>query len=74
MLESKPVVMEPVKRYMNVKELAGYLSISEWMVYKYIKIRDIPFIPFGRLVRFDRLEVDRWAARKMVRVGRKEVQ
>ena len=71
MRENMPMT---VKRYMNVKELAEYLALSDWMVYKYIKNREIPFIPFGRLVRFDRIEVERWATRKMVGGRRKVVQ
>jgi len=56
-----------LKRYMTVGELSEYLGVSQWMVYKYVKNRDIPFIPFGRLVRFDRVAVERWAEKKMVR-------
>ena len=52
---------------MDVGEVAEYLGISKWMIYKYIKNREIPFIPFGRLVRFDRLVVDKWAEKRMVR-------
>ena len=55
------------KRYMDVAELAGYLGISKWLIYKYIKHREIPFIPFGRLVRFDRWAIDKWAEKRMVR-------
>ena len=58
------------KRYMNVQELAEYMSISKWMIYKYIKNREIPFIPFGRLVRFDRIAVEKWAEKKMVKALR----
>ncbi len=58
-----------LKRYMDVEELAGYLGISKWLIYKYIKHREIPFIPFGRLVRFDRMVVEKWAEKKMVRDG-----
>lgn len=52
---------------MNVKELSQYLGISQWLIYKYIERREIPFIPFGRLVRFDRLAVERWAEKRTVR-------
>jgi excisionase family DNA binding protein len=55
------------KRFMDVEELAAYLGISKWLVYKYVKNREIPFIPFGRLVRFDRLAVEKWAEKRMVR-------
>lgn len=52
---------------MDVEELSAYLGISKWLVYKYVKNREIPFIPFGRLVRFDRLAVEKWAEKRMVR-------
>lgn len=55
------------KRYMDVEELAGYLGISKWLIYKYIRLREIPFIPFGRLLRFDRWAIDKWAEKRMVR-------
>lgn len=59
--------MSEPKKYMNVQELSEYVGISKWMIYKYIKNREIPFIPFGRLVRFDRLAVEKWAQSRMVR-------
>lgn len=58
-----------LKRYMDVDELSRHLGVSKWMIYKYIKHREIPFIPFGRLVRFDRVAVEKWAEKKMVRDG-----
>lgn len=54
------------KRFMNVSELSDYLGLSKWMIYKYIENRGIPFIPFGRLIRFDRVAVERWAEKRMV--------
>jgi excisionase family DNA binding protein len=55
------------KRFQDVEELSAYLGISKWLVYKYVKHREIPFIPFGRLVRFDRLTVEKWTEKRMVR-------
>jgi len=52
---------------MDVEELSDYLGISKWLIYKYVKSRDVPFIPFGRLVRFDRLAIDRWAEKRTIR-------
>lgn len=57
---------QEIKRYLGVEDLARYLGISKWMIYKYVKNRGIPFIPFGRLVRFDRMEIDKWAQKRMV--------
>ena len=47
--------------------MSDYLGISKWLIYKYVKDREIPFIPFGRLVRFDRLAVEKWTEKRMVR-------
>ena len=58
------------RRYMDAVELAEYLNISRWMVYKYIKNRQIPYIPHGRIIRFDRIEVDKWIAKRMVKGSR----
>jgi len=55
------------KRFMDVEELSSYLGVSKWLIYKYVKKREMPFIPFGRLVRFDRQAVDRWAEKRTVR-------
>ena len=55
-----------VKRYLDVSELAGYLGVSKWLVYKLIEDRDIPFVPLGRLIRFDRLAIDKWAEKRTV--------
>ena len=55
------------KRFMDIQEMSDYLGVSKWLIYKYVKNREMPFIPFGRLVRFDRLAVDRWAEKRMVR-------
>ncbi|MDE2314730.1 MAG: helix-turn-helix domain-containing protein [Elusimicrobia bacterium] len=56
-----------IKRYMGAGELSEYLGISKWMIYKYIQNREIPFIPYGRIIRFDRLAIDRWAEKRTVR-------
>jgi excisionase family DNA binding protein len=58
---------QELKRYMDVEEVSAYLGISKWMIYKYVGNREIPFIPFGRLVRFDRMAVDKWAEKMTVR-------
>lgn len=54
------------KRFMDIGELSEYLGISKWLIYKFVSKREIPFIPFGRLVRFDRLAVDKWAEKRSV--------
>ena len=54
---------------MDVGEVAEYLGVSKWLIYKLIESRDIPFVPFGRLIRFDRLAVDRWVERRTIQAA-----
>lgn len=66
----------PEKRYLNIQELAEYLGVSRWSLYKLVQRRRIPFIPFTvenssepkkNLVRFDLKEIDRWMAKRSVK-------
>lgn len=52
--------METVKRFMNVDELAAYLGISRNTIYWWVAIRKVPHNKLGKLVRFNRDEVDMW--------------
>jgi excisionase family DNA binding protein len=58
------------KRYLDVLELASYVGLSRWFIYKMVQRRQIPFIPFGRVVRFDRQQVDLWMNQRMVKAKR----
>ncbi len=58
--------MNPEPRYLDVARAAGYLSISTSYLNKLVSRRKVPFIKFGRLVRFDSVALDRWAARRQV--------
>ena len=60
---------QAARRYMDVAEVAGYLGLSRWMIYKYVESRSMPFIQFGRLVRFDRVVIDRWAEKLTVKAA-----
>jgi excisionase family DNA binding protein len=60
---------QAARRYMDVGEVAGYLGLSRWMIYKYVESRSMPFIPFGRLIRFDRVVVERWAEKLTVKAA-----
>ncbi|MFC1522845.1 helix-turn-helix domain-containing protein [Elusimicrobiota bacterium] len=65
--EEKDTKESGVKKYMSIEELAGYLGVSTWLIYKYVKNREIPFVHFGRILRFERFSVDRWVERRMVK-------
>ena len=49
-----------VKRFLNVKELAVYLSVSEDTIRNWKKRAEIPFSKFGRSVRFDMRKIEKW--------------
>ena len=61
--------MELEKRYFNIHEVAAYLGVSRFTVYRLIDRRKIPFIPLtSKSYRFDRLRIDKWMERKEVKV------
>jgi excisionase family DNA binding protein len=56
------------KRFMDIDELAEYLGISRWTVYKLISKRRLPFIPISkRTFRFDRLKIDQWMEKQGIK-------
>ena len=46
--------------WMNVREVAVYISMSPGAVYQRVHARTIPFHKVGRLLRFKRAEIDHW--------------
>ena len=58
------------KRYLTMKDLQGYLSLSRCTIYSLIGKRKLPFIPLSkRAYRFDRLEIDRWMLKNQVKTA-----
>jgi excisionase family DNA binding protein len=55
-----------VPRYLDVASAAAYLSLSTSYLFKLVSRRKVPFIKIGRLVRFDRNALDKWAGRRQV--------
>ncbi|MDB4349732.1 helix-turn-helix domain-containing protein [Omnitrophica bacterium] len=47
------------RRYIGVKDLANYLGIKVATVYDWVYRRKLPYYKMGRLVRFDRGEIDK---------------
>jgi excisionase family DNA binding protein len=55
--------MEKVKkRYVGIRELSGYTSLSEKTLYEWASSGRIPSIKFGRRVLFDLEDIDRLLA------------
>jgi excisionase family DNA binding protein len=48
------------KEYMNVNELSAYLGINRFTIYSKAIKGEIPRYKIGRLVRFKKVDIDRW--------------
>lgn len=47
-------------RWLSVEEVGTYLGVSRDTVYRWIRERQLPARPIGRLWKFKRTEVDGW--------------
>jgi excisionase family DNA binding protein len=70
--ETRPVAVEretgpgPIptdKRELSVKELAARWGVSTRSIYEWKTTKGLPYIPHGRCLRFDWVEVDAWSKR-----------
>lgn len=48
------------KRYINVRQLAEYMSMSKPSIYRYVEEKKIPYFKIGKTIRFDIADVDKW--------------
>jgi len=48
------------RRFLGIKELAGYLGIAQGTVYVWVCHRKIPYVKIGRLVKFDMCKIEKW--------------
>jgi excisionase family DNA binding protein len=61
-------LIDSSKRFMDVHEVAKYLGVSRWMIYKLIKNRQFPFISVSKqTLRFDRFKVEKWMEKQTVK-------
>ena len=49
---------------MTVKEVAVKVQLSVQTIYRYVMNREIPFLKFGRAVRFQQGEIQKWTETK----------
>jgi len=54
--------MEP--RLLTVKELANYLGVNRFSVYRWVAQKRIPHLRVDRLIRFDLREVEEFMKRR----------
>ena len=58
-------------RWMTVKELAGYLRVSDDLIYQMAQNGRIPASKIGAQWRFDGEEIDDWMRRQRPGLGRR---
>lgn len=54
------------KRFLNSKEAARYLSLTEPTIRNWVRFNKIPYSKLGRCVRFDMLKINQWLKDKEV--------
>ena len=59
------------KRFFTVKEISEYLGINEKTIYGFVNQRKIPYVKFGRCVRFDLEEINEWVEANAVATYKK---
>jgi len=52
------------QRFMDVKAMAQYLSLSQDTIRAWVKTGRIPFSKLGRAVRFDTCSIEEWLKEK----------
>jgi len=65
MPEQGKTVSRSGKKVMNIKEVAGYLSVHTSTIYKYAQQGTIPAFKIGSDWRFSRKHIDLWIDEKM---------
>ncbi len=50
----------PMDRLMTIEEVAAYMQVSRFTVYRLAKGQSIPATKIGRQWRFQKEEIDRW--------------
>ena len=56
----------PTREIMNVKEAAGYLGISEYILREWVRLKKIPFHRVNKQIRFRKSKIDRWIDRNEI--------
>ena len=62
----------PIKRWLDINELHGYLGISESKIYKMVMKHEIPYRKIGGRLLFGSREIDEWMLKGLVKPIRKD--
>lgn len=57
-------------RLLTLQQVATYVGLSPHTVYRYVSQRKIPHVKLGKVLKFDRAEIDRWITAHAVKVYR----
>lgn len=57
------------KRWLSVNEVAEYLGIKRFTVYKWVQRSGLPARKIGRLLKFQKSEIDEWVENQSARKG-----
>ncbi len=60
----KETTLKP--RLVSIQEAAIYTSLSVHTIYTMVSQRRIPYVKVGRLVKFDREQLDKWIHKQTV--------
>lgn len=55
------------KRYLNIDEISQYTGLSVNTLYSWVWQKKIPYVKFGRLVKFDRRAIEHWAEQNSIK-------
>ncbi len=57
-------------RLLTIQQVAAYVGLSHHTIYRFVSQRKIPHVKLGKVLKFDRTEIDRWIASYAVKVQR----
>ncbi len=57
-------------RLLTIQQVATYVGLSHHTIYRLVSQRKIPHVKLGKVLKFDRTEIDRWIASHAVKVHR----
>jgi len=51
---------------LSIEEAAEYLGVKKSTMYSWVFYRKIPFVKVGRLVKFERIDLNKWIERRKI--------
>jgi len=57
------------RRYIGIGELSEYTGICVNTLRWWVHVRQVPFLKIGKLIKFDRIEIDAWLNEKKVEIS-----